>query len=136
MTMVDLRKINLLSDTILYREAKEFVKEFVQERIMPDSRQLTGLATFSRDWNELLTYVKHQAARDWGKRDYYQRFYDDLRKYLHDPKTGLRQRIKTEFTLIAEGLTKREETAALDTWAQALAQEFIQHLVAEARFHQ
>ncbi len=131
MTTVDLRMINLLSDTILYREAGEFV----QGQSMPDSRQLIGLATFSRDWSELLAYINHQATRDWGNRDYYKLFYDNLRKYLNDSKTGLRQRVKTEFAFVAEGLTKREEAEALDTWAQALSQEFIQHLVAEARFH-
>jgi hypothetical protein len=127
--MIDEAKINLLSDTTLYEEALGFV----QACEMPDHRQLIGLMTFSRNWQELLDYVKHQGERDWGQqREYYKTFYHNLRRYLQDPQTGLRQRVKTEFALVTQGLSRNQEGNVLDAWAQALAQEFVQHLVAEA----
>ena len=127
--MMDEAKINLLSDTTLYEEALRFV----QDHKMPDHSQLTGLMTFSRNWQELLDYVKHQDERDWSQqREYYKTFYHNLRRYLQDPQTGLRQRVKTDFALMTQGLSRSQEGNALDAWAQALAQEFVQHLVAEA----
>ena len=121
------RRINLLSDTVLYDDAMAFVNEHPE---LPDMRQLIGLASFSEKWTDLLAYIKHQAGRDWGNRTHYKTFYDKLRQYL---ETGLRQRVKTEFSLVDEGLSRKEEKAVLDKWAQLLAQEFVQHLVAEAR---
>lgn len=121
--------VSFLSDTLLYAEAQAFV----QNHSMPDTKQLMGLSTFSRNWNELLAYIAHQAARDWGTREYYKVFYEDLKRYLNDAKTGLRQRVKLEFQLVGQGLSNNKEREALDMWAQRLAQEFIQHLTAEAR---
>lgn len=123
-------RVNFLSDTVLYLEAQEFVQ---QHHPMPDTKQLMGLSAFSRNWSDLLSYINHQAARDWGAREHYKLFYEDLKRYLNDARTGLRQRVKLEFKLVDQGLSKNEERQSLDEWAQRLAQEFIQHLVAEAR---
>jgi hypothetical protein len=122
-------KVNLLSDTILYDEAIRFA----EQHQMPDKQQLTGLAVFSRSWQELLDYIKHQVERDWGQqKSHYEDFYKELSNYLNAAQRGLRQRVRTEFALVESGLGRRQERAILDTWAQALAQEFVQHLVAEA----
>lgn len=121
------RLVNLLSDTVLYDDAMAFVNEHPE---LPDMRQLIGLSSFSEKWADLLAYIKHQAGRDWGSKTHYKTFYDALRKYL---ETELRQGVKTEFNLVDEGLSRKEEKAVLDKWAELLAQEFVQHLVAEAR---
>jgi hypothetical protein len=121
-------QVNFWSDQILYEDARHFV----QAHPMPEQRQLIGLATFSRTWQELLEFVKHQGERDWGTREDYKTFYRELQRYLNDPQKGLRQRVKTEFQLVPQNLNRHEEREVLDIWAQALAQEFIQHLVAEA----
>ena len=122
------RLINVLSDTVLYGDAMTFVNEHPE---LPEMRQLIGLASFSEKWTDLLAYVKHQAGRDWrDNQTHYASFYDALRKYL---ETELRQRIKTEFSLVDEGLSRKEEREAVEWWAERLAPEFVQHLVAEAR---
>lgn len=131
MTTIEPRVVHLLSDTVLYREAVEFVE---QHAPLPDTSQLIGLLTFARTWGELLKFIHHQASRDWGRsKEHYPLFYNDLKKYLSDSRTGLRQRVKTEFQLIDGQLSKNDERQGMDDWAQTLSQEFIQHLVAEAR---
>ena len=47
------RRINLLSDTVLYDDAMAFVNEHPE---LPDMRQLIGLASFSEKWTDLLAY--------------------------------------------------------------------------------
>jgi hypothetical protein len=126
---VNASTINLLSDTTLYDEALQFLREHPQ---IPETCQLVGLIAFSRTWNELLTYVKHQGDRDWETRKaHYKAFYRDLQKYLNGPHEGLRQRVPTLVTAL-QNQDQKPSRESLDAWSQVLAQEFIQHLVAHA----
>ncbi|NNJ12846.1 hypothetical protein EKD04_021195 [Chloroflexales bacterium ZM16-3] len=134
-TQIDERTVAHLSDAYLYPEAAALLRRYQADYALPKNQQLIGLLTFSRTWGELLSYVKHQIDRDWGRRDaHYKEFYTVVRRYLDDPKSGLYLRIKTQFNLIPDGLTKNETRAIYEVWSDALAREFIQHLVAEALY--
>jgi len=134
-TQINERTVAHLSDIYLYPEATDLLRRYQVNYELPKNQQLIGLLTFSRTWNELLTYVKHQEKRDWGRREeHYKEFYAILRRYLEDPKSGLYLRIKTQFNLIPENLNKNEIRALTEAWSDALAHEFIQHLVAEALY--
>lgn len=135
MSAIDERRLGALSDTRLYPEAAAFLAGFLADYELPPTQQLIGLLTFSRSWAELMGFVKHQEGRDWGNKESYRQFYAQLRRYLDDPKTGLRQRIKAELGLVPAGLTARGEREAQEQWAGALAREFVQHLVAAALYH-
>jgi len=133
---VDPAVVNALSDTVLYQEAMAFLHEhanFADGSKMSNS-QLVGLLTYSRNWAELMAYVKHQVGRDWVNKAHYALFYRSLLKYLDTPPQGLRMRVKSDFNLLVKGLTRKEERDQIYPWAQALAQEFMQHLVAQAQF--
>lgn len=135
-TTIDERRLSVLSDNQLYRDAAEFLERFVTDHTLPQNQQLVGLLNFSRSWGELLAFVKHQEGRDWGTRGQdYKQFYNLLRRYLDDPKTGLRQRVKADLGLIPAGLVAKQEREVQEQWAGALAREFIQHLVAAALYH-
>lgn len=130
---VDPRRINLLSDTVLYAEAVAFVAEHP----MPKQSQLMGLQQFSRTWDELKDYINHQRGRDWGRDTTTPLFYDALRDYLGTgggkKPASLFQRITDAFGLVAaEGLTKQQQRDATEAWAGALAAAFITHLVCAA----
>ena len=134
-TQINERTVAHLSDIYLYPEATDLLRRYQVKHELPKNQQLIGLLTFSRTWDELLTYVNHQEERDWGRREeHYKEFYAVLRRYLKDPKSGLYLRIKTQFNLIPDGLTKNETRVIYDVWSDALAREFIQHLVAEALY--
>jgi hypothetical protein len=134
MSAIDERRLSMLSDTRLYPEAATFLSRFLTDYELPPTQQLIGLLTFSRNWTELMGFVKHQEGRDWGNKESYKQFYAQLRRYLDDSKTGLRPRVKAELGLVPDGLTARGEREIHDLWAGALAREFIQHLVAEALY--
>lgn len=135
MSAIDERRLGVLSDTRLYPEASAFLTRFLADYEPPPTQQLVGLLTFSRSWAELLGFVKHQEGRDWGNKEGYRQFYAQLRRYLDDPKTGLRQRVKAELGLVPGGLSAKGEREAQELWAGALAREFVQHLVAAALYH-
>lgn len=134
-TVVDERRLAHLSDLRMYPEAARFLQTFLAEHALPPTQQLIGLLTFSRSWVELLGFVRHQEGREWGNKTDYKEFYTQLRRYLDDSKTGLRQRVKSDLKLLAEGLTAKQEREAQEQWAGALAHEFVQHLVAAALYH-
>ncbi len=132
---IDERRLGVLSDTVIYVEATQFLKSFPEEYDLPPNQQLIGLLTFSRNWGELVKFVKHQKDRDWGNKDAYKQFYTRLWCYLDDAKTGLRTRVKKDLGLIPVDLDKKQERELRDLWAGALAREFVQHLVAAALYH-
>ncbi|HHX50506.1 MAG TPA: hypothetical protein GX711_03595, partial [Clostridia bacterium] len=91
--------------------------------------QLNGLLEYSSQWSDLNLFVRKQGDRNWtGKKDYYKKFYADLKSTLDE----LRNRTKNEFNLVPTGLTRREEQDKLSEVFPLLAQEYIRHLVAEA----
>ncbi|RRR68654.1 MAG: hypothetical protein EI684_17330 [Candidatus Viridilinea halotolerans] len=132
---IDEHYLGVLSDTLLYPEARQFLDRFLKEYELLPTKQMVGLLTFSRNWGELLRFVKHQEGRDWGNKDHYKQFYAQLRRYLDDAKTGLRIRIKEPLDFIPANLSRNDERARQEQWAGALAHEFVQHLVAAALYH-
>ncbi len=116
------RAIRLLSDTDLYQQAMDFARRFTSAaRTRTAKSQLQGLLEFSRTWNELDSFVKHQK----GKSHDYSEFYTAL---AHEMR-NLRARAQTEF--VPDGLVKRETSRQTELFAGLLAREFVQHLTAE-----
>ena len=135
---LDERRLNVLSDTDMYNEAKKFLDCFLKKYELPPNKQLIRLLTFSRSWSELIGFVKHQEGRDWVNKTGHKQFYSKLRRYLDNANTGLRVRVKSKFALIPDSATlnPKQECELQDAWAGALAHEFIQHLVAAALYTQ
>lgn len=122
---IDWTTIHLISDHVLYPEAVEFI---ARHQAIEGQKQMAGLVEYARSWEDLTRFVNHQRQRDWlGAKAYYKQFYEHLYRYLQD----LQQRVKTKFGFVGEGLTRAQERAQTERYAQILAQEFIQHLAAE-----
>jgi hypothetical protein len=123
-------KIRLLSDTVLYNEAVDFVRRFVQEHSPLPKSQSSGLLNIAQPNNypELISFVRHQRDRDWpsGKVDI-KEFYTTLDKEL----MRLQRRVKDEFHLTSSGLSKKLASDEENELMGLLAREFIQHLAAE-----
>ncbi|NJO82769.1 MAG: hypothetical protein HC828_08040 [Blastochloris sp.] len=130
MKSIDFQVVHHISDTKLYQEACAFA----EKNSPPSKKQLIGLISYSKQWSMLLRYIDHQRKRDLP--DAYGLFYKALQQYLNAPQGGLAQRVKTEFHLIDEGLPKNEKRQLKDAWSQALAQEFVTHLVAQSLLKQ
>lgn len=117
-------QIRLLSDGELYDQAIVFVRQ----NDTVENKQMAGLLEYSRSWEELLKFVRHQKGRDWQrKKAHYADFYTELEQYL----TQLRAKVKSEYGMVPHNLTKRETAKYTQCFAGLLATEFIQHLVAE-----
>ena len=117
-------QIRLLSDGQLYDQAVTFVKQ----NDTVENKQMAGLLEFSRSWQELLKFVRHQKGRDWQrKKAHYADFYTQLEQQLEQ----LRAKVKSEYGMVPHGLTKKETSRHTEYFAGLLAREFIQHLVAE-----
>ena len=117
-------QIRLLSDGQLYDQAVTFVKQ----NDTLENKQMAGLLEFSRSWQELLKFVRHQKGRDWQRnKAYYADFYTQLEQQLEQ----LRAKVKSEYGMVPHGLTKKETSRHTEYFAGLLAREFIQHLVAE-----
>lgn len=133
LTLAQVRKIGVISDTVLYPEAAALVKQLIEnEECNPlPSSQITGLLSIAsaNTYTELYDFVLHQRDRNWttSKRDI-EKFYTELEKYLSDMA---RQRVKTEFQLIPEGLDTKQAKQMTETVMALLAKDFIQHFVAE-----
>ena len=121
--------VALMSDTVFYKEAVDFA----QEHGPIGMKQLVSLMGFSRSWDDLIKHVRHQVGRDWVNREEVKQFYIELQRYLSDSRRGLVQRVKTEFNAGIREFGGDTPTRAPEYWAQLFAQEFMQHLVAEAR---
>ncbi|HEY6407705.1 MAG TPA: hypothetical protein VIY29_09585 [Ktedonobacteraceae bacterium] len=133
-----LKKIWLLSDTVLYPEAVSFLRKLVQEQDcnpLPAS-QVAGLLSIaaSYKYDQLYRYVLHQRERDWppARRDL-KIFYTELERVL---SLMQRKRLKDEFHLLTAGNEGSGRSISdirqeADELMAVLAQEFIQHLLAE-----
>jgi len=123
-------KIRLLSDTVLYSEAVDFVRRFVQEHSSLPKTQSNGLLNIAQPNNypELISFVRHQRDRDWppGKLDI-KEFYTALDKEL----VRLQRRVKEEFLLTSSGLSRKLASEEENELMGLLVREFIQHLAAE-----
>lgn len=122
-------QIRQLSDAEMYPEAVDFASQYPPVQ----KSQMAGLLEFSRSWEELAGFVRHQKDdRDWGepgksKRAHYKDFYTALDAHLNE----LRRRSREQYNFVPDGLTKNENRQQTDFFAGLLAREFIQHLVAE-----
>jgi len=118
-------QIRLLSDYVLYPEAEQFI---AKHGTIEGQKQMNGLLNYARSIEDLTRFVKHQGSRDWlGSKAYYRDFYNALRTYLD----SLRRRVKAEFGLVPEELTRTQKRELTNAFAEALAREFVQHLAAE-----
>ena len=133
LTLAQVRKIDVISDTVLYPEATALVKQLIEdEECNPlPSSQIIGLLNIANTntYTELYRFVLHQRDRNWtaSKTDI-KKFYTALEKYLSDMA---RQRVKAEFHLIPEELDVKRTKQMTEIVMAVLAQDFIQHFVAE-----
>jgi hypothetical protein len=118
------QQIWLISDRDLYQEAEHFLAEHgAVER-----SQAEGLLDNAQSFDELQRFIRHQAGRDWtGRKEHYKEFYAALARFLQD----LRRRVREQYRLVPEGLSRRETREQTDFLVRLLAREFLQHLVAE-----
>jgi len=129
-TLVEKTRIRYLSDGELYQQATGFVTDFLVEHSVIENKQMRGLWEFSRSWDELSSFVRHQQGRDWGelgrsRKAHYGLFYRELDKHLK----GLQQKAEAEFG--STDLGKKEKKRRKDFYAGLLAQEFVQHVTTE-----
>jgi hypothetical protein len=126
---LDPQRRDILSDTVLYKEACQFVQEYPPPSGKQLAGHLIGLSASGRRWEELIQFINNQRNRE-SLALAYKTFYDGLYKYLDN----LRGRVQRDFKLLdnLSGLSKNQERELQRQYAQELAQLFIQHLVAEA----
>jgi hypothetical protein len=126
-------EVGLLSDTILYPEGVALIRQLVQDEEcdpLPTS-QVTGLlnVAMSATYDKLYTFVVHQRDRNWpASKSDIPKFYVALEKYLTAMQ---KKRLKDEFHLLTDGLNTKDAKEESDALMVQLAQNFIQHLVAE-----
>ena len=133
LTPAQLKKIWLLSDTVLYPEAVAFMQKHVQGSEPLPNSQVTGLfnAAASEQYPALYQFVTHQRDRNWPfAKMHIKRFYTSLEETL----TRLhRTRLSNEFHLLEDvpGRGVNETRQEMDEVMALLAREFIQHVLAE-----
>jgi|SRR3954454_14932480 hypothetical protein len=122
-----------MSDNMLYPEAVTFIRRLVNEKgcsPLPKS-QIMGLLNITKiaNYGEMAQFIKHQRNRDWsGPKKDIKIFYTELDLWF----IALRNRlIRNEFRLLSRGLSPVAATREVDEIMATLAQDFIQHLVAE-----
>ena len=133
MTVEQGRKIRLLSDQELYDKAIDFAKTHQDAEV--SKTQLSGLqnAVGSGELAEIFRYIDNRLGRDTIYKEL-RDFYLELKTYL----TSLRKEIERIQLVIRPEKTKRAEKrqveSEIDRFAHILAQEFIQHLIAEYNY--
>lgn len=130
-----MRFIRVLSDTVLYKRAIDFLNVEVQidrelelRSPLPNT-QINGLLNVAQanTYSELIDFIKHQRERTWqGKRAHIKVFYEDLERVIRE----MPEFAKNE-GLIAEGLSIEQNRKETQRISGLLACEFIQHLAAE-----
>jgi len=132
-TSAQLKKIWLLSDTVLYPEAVAFIQKHVQGSEPLPNSQVMGLfnAAASEQYPALYQFVTHQRDRNWPyAKMHIKKFYTSLEETL----TRLhRTRLRNEFHLLEDvpGRGVNETRREMDELMALLAREFIQHVLAE-----
>lgn len=132
LSQAQIQKIWDLSDTIIYREAVEFIQRIVKQEGDPlPATQIHGLLNIagSANYAQLEAFIIHQRDRDWAPRQrHIGAFYEELQKFFTTLKT---QRLRREFHLLDEQASAQEWLRQIDILMIYLAREFIQHLLAE-----
>jgi len=128
-----LQKIWLLSDTLLYPEAVDFMQRMVKQGDPLPMSQVNGLLniTASNNYAELLRFVLHQRDRNWPfPKMNIKRFYTSLEVVLGKMQ---RERLRSEFHLLQDvsGRSTDDIRQEIDALMALLAREFIQHVLAE-----
>jgi hypothetical protein len=117
----------VLSDGILYDQARDFVAEHCTQRY-PKPAQVQGLLEYSSDWNILISFVKHQADERDQHAD--KEFYQALKRWLND----FRGHVQNDWGFTFGEMSKDQLNKRLTVFCGLLAQDFIQHLAAEIRY--
>ena len=132
MTVEQERKIRLLSDQELYNEAIDFAKTHRDVKV--SKTQLSGIqnAVGAGDLDEIFRYIENRLKR--STTDELRDFYLGLKAYL----TSLRQKVEeAQLVVIPERMKRAEKLqvkSEVKRFTHTLAQEFIQHLVAEYNY--
>lgn len=128
-SLEQLERLWNVSDETLYPEAAIFMQRLVNDKgitTLPSS-QVAGLQNIANaaSYPELARFIRHQRERNWpeSKKDI-EVFYTELEKWLIAVKNT---RLRNEFHLVQDGLSNQE----IDELMALLAEDFIQHLVAE-----
>ena len=132
-TLAQLKKIWMLSDSVLYPEAVAFIQKHVQGSEPLPNSQVMGLfnAAASEQYPALYHFVTHQRDRNWPySKTHIKKFYTSLEETL---SLMHRTRLRTEFHLLEDvpGRSVNETRQEVDALMALLAREFIQHVLAE-----
>ena len=132
-TPAQLKKLWLLSDTVLYPEAVAFMQKHARESEPLPTSQVMGLfnATASEQYPALCHFITHQRDRNWPySKMHIKRFYTSLEETLTRMD---RMRLRNEFHLLEDvpGRGVNETRQEMDELMALLAREFIQHVLAE-----
>ncbi len=129
-TEASLRRVDLLSETLLYDAACAFIADFrqAQRKTLPES-QLHGLHDIiqAENYQQLKKYMGHQQLRSWSHdQEYIKTFYKNLEQRITQVMIdALKDMLAKDSALT---LHDRPELEML------LAREFIQHLIAEHNY--
>jgi len=129
------QKILQISDTVLYKEAPEFLHKWIEkEGCQPlPVTQMNGLLNIARgsQYKEIDDFIKHQRDRDWQfSKIYIKTFYTELERVFTIMRS---KRIREEFHLLDPNLAIQEMPQQANEIMAYLAYDFIQHLEAENR---
>ena len=126
-TPAELEKVRVLSDTVLYERARKFV----QTTPALDNKQLNGVLEFSRSLPELMLFVVGQRKRRWLEKEadmkqFYEALYAALIRIMQDTRSV--------WGFVPRGASEEEAQQRTAVFADMLARDFAQHLVAEMMY--
>lgn len=123
----ELERVRLLSDTVLYDRACRFV----QTTPAVENKQLNGVLEFSRSLPELMTFVVGQRKRRWTDREaHMKQFYEAL----YDALIRIMQDTRDVWGFVPRGLSEEDAQQRTAVFADILARDFTQHMVAEMMY--
>lgn len=126
-TPAELEKVRVLSDTVLYERARKFV----QTTPALDNKQLNGVLEFSRSLPELMLFVVGQRKRRWLEKEadmkqFYEALYAALIRIMQDTRSV--------WGFVPRGASEEEAQQRTAVFADMLARDFAQHMVAEMMY--
>ena len=129
------KKIRLLSDEKLYRDAVELATNHTKASSKILNNQLSGLwnAVGAGAWNEIVKYIQNRLGRKTTSNEL-KEFYQDL----NDSLDKLRELVEKAGLVVRPEVMgraqRRQISAEINGYAYLLAKEFIQHLIAEYNY--
>ena len=126
-TPAEMERARLLSDGVLYDRARKFV----QATPAVENKQLNGVLEFSRSLPELMLFVVSQRKRNWTDREahmkqFYEALYDELIRIMRDTRDL--------WGFVPKGAPEEEAQRRTALFADILARDFTQHMVAEMMY--